>query len=424
MKSKSKLIVLIGLTLFLSLTSYGQKQSLYAQYPGLIFREVFNDEASTRMNTNTYSGIIFSQGNGIFSGATTSYLTYTKKLSSTFTIRTKFKVSASGSRTILSAGNWGYWIANDNLLRFSTGVANPTITSALINDTYYVIDCSFDGATYRLYINGVLNNSTNAAFPTTNISPLYIGRAYNTTGENFIGSIDWLEIYNRALSASEISNLYNGVAHKDLTITPLIDFDSRTGEIQDNTGKTITNTATTIKRAGSIWSADFNGSTSKLDYGNIDPLTGDITICGWVKARGLGENNAGRIIDNGSIVFYCGFSGTQKFFFSSDASTTITSAANSFFFSKCQFIVLTRTSAGVTNFYIGDYRTPPTLSGTANQSSGTPLAGSTNIIIGNKSNSIATWNGLISQLKIFKSILTQAQINQIWSNSVGGYYGD
>jgi hypothetical protein len=74
--------------------------------------------------------------------------------------------------------------------------------------------------------------------------------------------------------------------------------------------------------------------------------------------------------------------------------------------------------AGVVNFYIGNSTTAPALSGTANQSSGTPVAGTTNVFIGNNTGATRTFNGLIPMLKVYEGILDLPTITQIWSESL------
>ena len=67
---------------------------------------------------------------------------------------------------------------------------------------------TFEGGTYRFYINGQLiaTNSGQALGPTNN-APLEIGGSGSC--EHFGGLLDEVSIYNRALSASEIAAIYN-----------------------------------------------------------------------------------------------------------------------------------------------------------------------------------------------------------------------
>lgn len=92
------------------------------------------------------------------------------------------------------------------------GQGNDKVSSTVFNlNTWYhiAITLSNNGTVRNLYVNGTLD----ANFPYTS-TPLvtqsgnfYIGAFTNST-DNFIGRIDDFRIYNRALSAAEISDLY------------------------------------------------------------------------------------------------------------------------------------------------------------------------------------------------------------------------
>lgn len=84
------------------------------------------------------------------------------------------------------------------------------LSSSTLLDTskwYYVVGVANAGNLY-LYVNGVLAGSTTyAGTIKSSNSPLYIGR--ETTGSPFTGDISDVRLYNRALSAQEITKQYN-----------------------------------------------------------------------------------------------------------------------------------------------------------------------------------------------------------------------
>jgi len=401
MKLRYLLIILLFIVLSVAKV-FGQKQSLYELYPSLVHKDVMNTEYDTRFMGGTPTAITYSYGKATFNGST-SNITY-RSVNGVKAVRLKLTLSTTTQAVLTLSATHSISVTSGTIS--ATGFASPTI-----------------------YVNGAVSSTITTAeseiVVTTataiNANTIILGKVSTSY---LTGSVNEFDLYTRAISTSEIYNMYLGVHHKDLELTPLINFDSRAGQIVDKRGNTITNTATTIKRSGSIFSADFNGSTSKLDYGNIDALTGDITIVGWVKARGYGEGNLGRILDNGKVFLNTNL--TQKAFtFSRDNATNPQSATNSVLLNKWYFVCVTSTSSGITNFYIGDYKTSPIISHTANQAGGTPATGS-NIYIGNRSADDRTFNGLIPQIRIYKSILTQADFTRIWSNSLnsGVYYGD
>ena len=80
----------------------------------------------------------------------------------------------------------------------------------LSSPTWTYFTAVFDGSNISVYANGVLLQSGNAAAPTASTGPLVFGIAQRGGDySNFIGSIDDIRIYSRALSAGEIASLYN-----------------------------------------------------------------------------------------------------------------------------------------------------------------------------------------------------------------------
>jgi hypothetical protein len=90
----------------------------------------------------------------------------------------------------------------------------PYIASATtdINDNqwHYLVG-TYDGSTMKCYVDGSLEG-TNTSFSgnlPVRIGDLRIGADYDTTPGNFFnGSIDEVRVYNRALSAAEVGDLY------------------------------------------------------------------------------------------------------------------------------------------------------------------------------------------------------------------------
>jgi len=106
-------------------------------------------------------------------------------------IRYKFIVNGAAGSTGTCMANYGC-------------VEGGTVTSG-----WHLVTATFDGATARLYVDSVLAASdTFTAPPNTNL-PLYIGRYYGASAYGWNGAIDEVRLYNRALSAAEVSALFN-----------------------------------------------------------------------------------------------------------------------------------------------------------------------------------------------------------------------
>ncbi len=74
-----------------------------------------------------------------------------------------------------------------------------------------------EGSTYRVYVDGVLDDSITDTGPPgtvdTTVEPLRIG-GVSTVAENYAGDIDDVRVYNRALSADEIKQIYQATEAK------------------------------------------------------------------------------------------------------------------------------------------------------------------------------------------------------------------
>ncbi len=91
------------------------------------------------------------------------------------------------------------------------GSHHPQIVSAqAVNDgQFHHVAFVKSGSTLYLYIDGLLSNSTEdtTTGDTTNDAPVYIGQR-GTNQHHFAGTVDELQIYRRAMSATEIQDLF------------------------------------------------------------------------------------------------------------------------------------------------------------------------------------------------------------------------
>lgn len=105
----------------------------------------------------------------------------------------------------------------DNLHQnFSVDFAgNPAATGPytpyIVLNQWYTVVYTFDGTTAKLYVNGVLiqSTSTNVTY-VPNTHDLYIGRLKDPSFPYWLnGALDEIRIYNRALSAQEVEFISN-----------------------------------------------------------------------------------------------------------------------------------------------------------------------------------------------------------------------
>lgn len=104
-----------------------------------------------------------------------------------------------GWRMLLFSGNSAVINEDEGSITASTG-------------TWYNTVLTYNGTTAKLYVNNVLTLTGTGTIATTyHDTDVHIGRQYSTVANNgWDGNIDEFGVYNRVLSISEISNLYNG----------------------------------------------------------------------------------------------------------------------------------------------------------------------------------------------------------------------
>ena len=104
--------------------------------------------------------------------------------------------------TSLNLMQFGY---NNNVI--NGGATTPATPSNLSG--WHFLTGTYDGSAAKIFIDGILLNSVYEVYSLQNSSiPLNIGRETSGLGRYFNGKLDDIAIYNRALSASEVQQLY------------------------------------------------------------------------------------------------------------------------------------------------------------------------------------------------------------------------
>lgn len=135
-----------------------------------------------------------------------------------FTISAWVDTIASGTiLTMQDGGSNGYTLAiNYGVVGFCVYantkqqcVGGGSYPSSVPAWTYFT--AVFDGSYISIYANGSLIAVNPAVAPTASAGPLVLGVAQRGGYSNFVGSMNDIRIYSRALSAGEISSMYNVV---------------------------------------------------------------------------------------------------------------------------------------------------------------------------------------------------------------------
>jgi hypothetical protein len=133
---------------------------------------------------------------------------------SSFSIKTRFKTSHNELWKWLVSKTGGSWlgVSYTGYFTWTRNPGNDYISSKIVtNGSWYDGVVTFDNGNLKLYINGEeVGSWTGVALPVTT-GNTYIGQRSDNY-QYFDGSIDEVAIWNRALTASEVLELYNGGA--------------------------------------------------------------------------------------------------------------------------------------------------------------------------------------------------------------------
>lgn len=143
---------------------------------------------------------------------------------------------SSGTDPQLPAGTYTWWLgAVDGLATFSVRQGASTVTlqgRTDISGDWHHVAASYDGATIRLYVDGVEEDTRLLTLPLhydTGTAPLLIGDLAGSSGsQRFYGLIDDVTLHGRALTPAEIQSLVDGpsascLANTSPTLTPPAD---------------------------------------------------------------------------------------------------------------------------------------------------------------------------------------------------------
>ena len=158
----------------------------------------------------------------------------------------------------------------------------------------------------------------------------------------------------------------------------------------------------------------FNGSTSKINCGAINPIgTGDKTISFWANITSTGGGGFGRIIDDGKLISY--FDSTKALFITNSGGVAA-AVTSPYPFGIWRHYTVVRSSSGSVTAYING-----SASSLGAVACGAPAAADSNFYIGNRTAADRAFNGKLAEVKIFNSALTASQAQELYSTgSVSG----
>lgn len=173
-----------------------------------------------------------------------------------------------------------------SLARMPNVQSHATAATAIPLNTWVHLAATYDGTTSSIYVNGVLQGSTGFTGGYTGATvPLAMGAASWFSGAFTKGLMDGVELYSRAVSASQVNALFSAGGRKDLAA----DFSTPPSEystLKRNPDGTYTRTlkdGTTYQfnvQGYQTAMADRNGNTTTYTYNGSNQLT-TITDPAW-----------------------------------------------------------------------------------------------------------------------------------------------
>ena len=176
----------------------------------------------------------------------------------------------------------------------------------VVADSWQHVAATYDGTNATLYLNGsVLVGPTNiGSFTPQTTYPLDFGLRRSGPGTiRYTGAMDEMELFNRALSQTEIQNIFNAGSAgkcKPRCVTPPSDLvswwdgDDNPFDRQDSNHGTLQNGATF--GAGKVGRAfSFSGLNQRVEVPNSPSLdlTNAVTLDAWVAPSQVGEGTGG-----------------------------------------------------------------------------------------------------------------------------------
>jgi hypothetical protein len=246
-----------------------------------------------------------STGSLVFDGADDSVYCTNFGISQTFTVSSWIKcTNVSGENNIVSKNGPYFMRISNSKVRFNvltdSGWLFQNGTTTLLNNKWYNLVMTYDGSSFKGYINSVLEFNTSKTGSIVSNAPFYIGYTPEA-GENggFYGNISSVMVHNRSLTLSEIlQNYYQGSI---VTSNLLVVLDASNLVSYDGTGTTwrdlTSNGSNGTLYNGPTFSSDGGGSIifdGSDDYSDISipSITsyGTITICAFIKWLSFGDD--------------------------------------------------------------------------------------------------------------------------------------
>ena len=187
-----------------------------ASYPGT--GTTWTDLSGNGNNATLYNGAVYNSANGgtmVFDGIN-DYASESNFIGAltTFTSGTWIKLNANQTTKAFISTYYNGWAVgisdyDQNKIKFYLGGATIYSTYALSINTWYYVCATYNNGNPTIYINGALNKTSTDLVSYGPINSTITIGALNGGNQFFNGNLSMQHIYNRALTASEITTNFN-----------------------------------------------------------------------------------------------------------------------------------------------------------------------------------------------------------------------
>jgi hypothetical protein len=358
----------------------------------------------------------------------------------------KLQVSPSGDMSILrkTGGSGEDKSISLNAARRLSCYLAGAFDAVLVSNTALSVGawnhftCVYDGTNASIYINGSLDNSVLESGDVTDAgNALRIGRSPAPDTYFYTGTLDDVRIYSRALSVTEIAQLYSfGASKLSVTKTPANlksgltahwTFDGSNitnGRINDisgqgNHGNTVNISTSTFYAMGKIGQGgNFDGVNDSVTSPYLLPSSNAYSLSLWFKATSL--NSSAKVIfcQNPSGVRNCLHyaPSLNQFAYNNDSNLTDTSGGASYVMDQnWHHLVIVEPYTGDSDnavMYIDGVALPNATGQNLSPSSSNVL------FIGNRVDGDLGWLGILDDVRVYNRALTASEIRQLYATNV------
>jgi hypothetical protein len=339
----------------------------------------------------------------------------------------------ASNRFLLSLTSWN---TPNNTYKISGTPNNNSATLLKTSNNYNLnewrlVGWTFDGSSQNFYVDGVLQSSiadTSGSYGFTGNSGFIIGARTDTSATFYKGNVGVAQIYNRALSATEILQNYNATKKKyspeeNIVTNGLVLYiDPSKASSYPGTGNTIYDLSgfgnTGTLSAGLSFSALNGGSivndagNKVLSYPSANFSTNNFTMEAWVSVRNYPSTNAVFISnrgtsDNGWLLDVT-FNKKGRVFIQRDAGTSYSiETTNELGLNKWSNLSVVRNGTNLSMYRDGIFQNSTTLPSNYNIQSAYA-----NDYVFRYFSSSGALDGNISSIKYYNRALSQQEILQ------------